>query len=708
MIVELRPFDLITAPKAKLLASGGVWKALPRLVPVGDPSARLIAVTDTLSLDYILEGFRERATPEDFLPPRVLALRMEYEDFLRHSVQAVRYLRVFLRVRTTMSQDALVRMLHAHGVEALPLQEEFPRPFERGKALWEAVQAEDGTFWGLLRTRKHQAGILHPRLLHTALLLDFPLYLALEIHTFPMRQIMRILRTKRATLNFSAKDEDKGMLQQGIYIYHHAIQNGDAVHSFRLYVAYPASSLTQVRERAEILRGALPLELERVLGPAELFRRLFADEDLPYDELPGTPVTTPGAALLAGSLLSFRRRTEHRGVMLGVDAHQSPVVLDIFDDRNPSYNTVVLGQTGAGKTFSVLLLMLRHLLLGVRLVIIDPQGNVDLGFLGEEAHRAVLGQEGQTINVLDVVQEELPLQVEIASALLRILGVVHDDLEKAVLDRVLKDLYRRVWGGQGPSPLLSDLYEALEQEYHRASPTMRPIIERMMVGLEPYVTGSLAPLFGQETRVDLRLEHAVNVYDVSRLPQEGNLRQALLTILVAHINHAIRRRRRQGDRAPILFFVDEMGILMRDPVIAAYVSAEYKTARARLVGMIVADQDLHSLLGPVDPKTGLHHGIPILANAANTFIFKQKDSELARIREHFPMLPEELVQRLPLLPQGTCVARLADGDLLLVHVLPSRLERVLLSSRLQDREQARRIMEEIETLFAGGNGHGEG
>ena len=37
---------------------------------------------------------------------------------------------------------------------------------------------------------------------------------------------------------------------------------------------------------------------------------------------------------------------------------------------------------------------------------------------------------------------------------------------------------------------------------------------------------------------------------------------------------------------------------MRDAVIAEYISTEYKTARGRLVGMIVTDQDLHSLLGP--------------------------------------------------------------------------------------------------------------
>ena len=99
-------------------------------------------------------------------------------------------------------------------------------------------------------------------------------------------------------------------------------------------------------------------------------------------------------------------------------------------------------------------------------------------------------------------------------------------------------------------------------------------------------------------------------------------------------------------------------------------------------------------MGPKDDK-GLHHGIPILANAANTLIFNQKDSERGRIQEHFPTLPAPLVDALPVLPRGTCIAKFADDDLLVVNVIPSRLDQVILSSRLQDRELARKIIQRM-------------
>jgi DNA helicase HerA-like ATPase len=104
-------------------------------------------------------------------------------------------------------------------------------------------------------------------------------------------------------------------------------------------------------------------------------------------------------------------------------------------------------------------------------------------------------------------------------------------------------------------------------------------------------------------------------------------------------------------------------------------------------------------LGPKDEK-GLHHGIPILANAANTLIFNQKDGERERIREHFPSLPETLVNALSVLPRGACIASFPD-DLLVVNILPSQFERIVFSSRLQDRQRAKEIIEQLKREIAG-------
>jgi len=694
MILELQTFDYALATKARLLSSAGLWMALPRITKTG--TARLLMVADTLGATDVLKGFRDVATPESALPPEVLAYRMQYEGFIQQVVQDVRYMRLFLLMHTNLSMGGIIGTLGAYGIQAQPLEGSIPRPFHNAETGWRTLVDENGSVWGALRSRPTQGGIIHPRFLHNLLGLDFPLWATLDITTWPNRRAMRELRQKAAAAGYAtgnmASAAEANRVATHVQFYLEAMAQGEMVHMAQLQVLFQAPTQQDLEEHAEMVRGTLPWEMDWCFPPHEIAQSLFE----PPTDVDGTPMTTTGATLLAASAMSYRRRTETRGVLLGVDRNQSPVVLDVFDDRNPSYNMVVLGQTGAGKTFATLLMMLRHLLLGVRLIIIDPQGNIDLSFLGPTiAQRSVLGTPQAAINVLDKVHDDLGAQVEMAKSMLSMLGVhSNTPIEYGLLDEALLAVYK-----QSEAPLLTDLDKEIQTMVGRLqSPRLRETATALSLALGPYCRGSKQALFGSPTTVDLRLEHPVNIFDVSRLPQDGehsSLRAAMLAVLVASINRGIRRRREEGDSAPILFFVDEMGILMRDPVMASYISQEYKTARARLVGMIVADQDLHSLLGPADPRTGLHHGIPILANAANTLLFKAKDSERERIREHFPMMPGSLVDALPALQRGVCVAKFADEDLLVVHVTPSPLEAVLLSSRLQDRQSAAHLIERI-------------
>ena len=105
------------------------------------------------------------------------------------------------------------------------------------------------------------------------------------------------------------------------------------------------------------------------------------------------------------------------------------------------------------------------------------------------------------------------------------------------------------------------------------------------------------------------------------------------------------------------------------------------------------DQSLHRSLGTAD-ETALHHGVPMLANRANTFIFNQLSSEFTRIREQFPTLPEAIVQTLPNLGQGSCVAEIGK-DLLFLDVIASPLEQTALSSKATDRDRMRRLIEQL-------------
>ncbi len=701
-IVQIEPFD-VNVCQVFQFATGGLWANLPRLCR-GVPAARLLMVSDAIRVEDVSGGFRSVAVPEGELPGGVRAYRVHYEDFLTRQVaRETRYMRLYLVMDSYLSNEGLASLLGTYGIVARPLERAVPQPFVGGKSTWHGVVGEDGRRWAMLRTRTRQSGYVYPRTLHRLFGLEFPVWAALNVYTFRQAEADRQLRLKRLSARYDRSQGDQAQEAQEVLvtvdgIRHEMNRFGAGLHTVRLYVLVGGATAEELRRRLDVVRGAIPLALEP--APATDMPRVFSAEALVSSE--GMVMTTPGVAILAGSAQSFRRRTETAGVYLGTDQNQSQVIFDVFSDKWPSHNLVVLGQTGSGKTFAVLLLIIRHLLLGTRGVIIDPQGNVDLGFLGRQYHKAVLGTAGASINILDVTRGELADQVASVKNIMDMLGVVDrgNSLEMAVLDEVLMDVYGPLWGrlvSPRDMPTLSAVRKRVEMMSGRASlPAVRDTAALLAYKLRPFTGGSLAGLFNRPTTVDFSLDRLVTVYDVSRLPDQttgGNLRAALLAILVADVNQAIRRRRRQGDTVPILFFVDEMGILMRDAAVAAYISAEYKTARARRVGMIVADQDLHSLLGPRD-EHGIHHGIPILANAVGTLIFRQKGSEKPAVREHFPDIPDTLLNKLEGMRPGTCIAQLPD-DLLIVHVLPSELDRVLLSSRLQDRQRARELIHRL-------------
>ena len=337
-------------------------------------------------------------------------------------------------------------------MRAQPLDHELPLPFEHGHDDWNAVVTPDQGCWALLRSKPTQFGMIYPRSLHRLFALDFPIWAALQVHTFTEREAVKTLRLKAITARYMprktsevAQEADEMESTVGRL---RAEMNrvGGLLHTVRLYVTVGGEDASSLHTRLEVVRGALPFDMEPVNPPGETIRRVFSIAPLTDED--GSPLTSPGVALLAGSALSYRRRTETQGVFLGIDRNQAPVIFNIFDPANPSYNMVVLGQTGSGKTFATLLLMLRHLLLGARLIVIDPQGNVDLGFLGPGMHhKAILGTQKASINLLDITHEEIGQQVESVCAMLTLLGVLRrgDSLARALVDEALLDIYQPIW-----------------------------------------------------------------------------------------------------------------------------------------------------------------------------------------------------------------------------------------------------------------------
>lgn len=709
-VIELQPYDLYTSAPERIYSLQPLWANLSSL---NARSVRLLVLTDHINYEAALHGFGKVAVPFEQLPRDLRWYRSYYEQYLRGTIRETQYIRLFLVISSSLDELTLRRVIEGYGIGTRGLDADgVPLPFSTATPHWDYAVDQDGNYWGMIQSEFEQSGAIVAQTLHKLFALEFPVYASLDIWNYSRSDAIRLLKTKAAVakVQFGKKDSgheqrvDANDTQAAVDHFRKEIGTlGVGLHEIRVNVATFGHSPQELDNRFELIRGSCPLDLKRRKAQVKLLETMFSAEPPAAAEREGTLTTSKHIAVLAGSALSYSRPTKMDGVLLGFDHAQSPVVVDMFDPNNKAYNAVVVGQTGSGKTFFTTLLMLRSLLTGVRLIIIDPKGDIDMSWLGQDnngrelCRKIRVGTDESSLNILDKTFPDNNNQIEFVLGGLRLLGVYqpHERIKHSLLDKTLHKLYRK-----DQNPTLPQLRDAILQISHNQLGMVQEKANELAFVLEPFTHGSREKLFGRPTNIDLSLSAPVNIFDVSQFPSRqtaGNMRSMLFATLFGLVNQAIVNRRKRPnnpDLAPIQFFIDEIGVMMRDPVVADYTSDKYKTARSMRVAMIVADQTVASMLGMADEK-GIRHGHEMFANSPYRFVFFQEGSEKKTLEQEFPMMPVAYRERIHKLPRGQCVAQTPQG-IFNVMVTPSDLEKVVLGSQLTERQEAVKLINRMK------------
>ena len=718
MILELDLYDYLTVNPAYIAANHDLWLKMGELFKTN--RVKFLMVAASWKKEEILAAFERQTIPDDQLPQMLGIYKALTETHLENSTKNSRFTRVFCILDTQEPLESVARILKSYGLLAHPLEQPVLPPFAQITSHYDYGISAEGNHWAMIRSESAQTGVINPTALHGLFNLEFPVWATITLENLTTSQAKALVRRKAGTIGYTIrKNEDEEVRASALDVKVAAdeirgeLYRGASLHHVTLSVLVGGSDKKELRERAALIRSACGWGMRSYYEPIQTAVEMFQVEKVLPINGKSTLVTTRGVVALLASPLTYRRRTDSTGVIIGYDMTQAPAHLHLFNPRYPSYNAVLLGQTGSGKTFAFQVIALRHLLMGCRIVMVDPQGNIDWSWLGEESCQTIqLGTENGALNILDAIHDDLPNQVEHVLSLLKLMGIYGDDpqdrLARAILDRCLIDLYRPIWG-TGIHPQLKDLGRRLE--LGNDEDEVSGLCKTLVLRLRTYTEGSQSSLFANRSNIDLSLSKAVTIFDISRLPspeKEGNLRASLLSILTGSISQAIRQLRRGDSPAkttPIIWFIDEMGVLMRDPVIASNTSYEYKTARARRVSMVVADQDLQSLLGREDDY-GTKHGQAMIANAGTVLIFKQRQGEEQRVKEAFPELPETLAERIYLQGLGQCVLQTAE-DVTQITIHPSEFEKIIFSSRLQDREKREGMIAKFRATYQEERGNGD-
>ncbi len=320
------------------------------------------------------------------------------------------------------------------------------------------------------------------------------------------------------------------------------------------------------------------------------------------------------------------------GVLYGYNiGSQGLVHWDRFALDN--HNSVILGRSGAGKSYLAKLELLRSLYRGIEIHVIDPEdeyARLTQAVGGTYVH---LGAEQVRLNPFDLPlhtrpdgRRTAPRDAVIRRALFLhtvigvLLGSTLTPTERAVLDRAIAATYQRAgittdprtW--TRPAPLLADLAAVLEQSKNRTA-------QDLAARLDPYVRGAFSGLFDGPTTS--RPEGHLVAFSLRDLADELKPIGTLLTL-----DSVWRRVSNPALRRPGLVVVDEAWLLMQEPAGAEFLFRMAKSFRKRWAGLTVATQDSADVLSS-------DLGKAIVANAATQILLRQAPQAIDEITSTF-------------------------------------------------------------------------
>src|SRR3989344_977951 len=322
--------------------------------------------------------------------------------------------------------------------------------------------------------------------------------------------------------------------------------------------------------------------------------------------------------------------TSDSGIMYGINRHNNTLIIfDRFSLENA--NMVIFAKSGSGKSYAAKLEIIRLLMMGVDVLIIDPENEYEnlASAVGGSYFRISLASDHH-INPFEIPiipADEDPSDVlrshivNLAGLLKLMLGKITPE-EDAMLDRALSETYASHDIVQGKDfsnatpPLLEDLQKILENMEGG-----RGLAER----LYKYTQGSYAGFTNQPTNVDIK--NRLIVFSIRDL--EDELRPIAMYIVLNFIWNLIRANLKKR-----VLMIDEAWVLMKYEDGATFLFGLVKRCRKYFMGVTTITQDVEDFLRSP-------YGRPIITNSSLQLLLKQAPAMVDMVAKTFNLTEGE-------------------------------------------------------------------
>jgi len=317
--------------------------------------------------------------------------------------------------------------------------------------------------------------------------------------------------------------------------------------------------------------------------------------------------------------------TSDRGILYGINRHNNSLILfDRFSLQNA--NSVVFATSGAGKSYAIKLEILRSLMLGTDVIVIDPE--YEYKHLSEAVGGTYINislASESKINPFDLPRaiggEAKPKDI-IRSAVITLKGLVRLMLgnlsydEDSIVDRALLETYAKkdITPDSDLSkiepPVMSDFAQILDGMEGGADLGLR---------LKKFTEGTFAGLLNNQTNVEM--SNQLVCFSVRDL--EDELRPIAIYTIVNYIWNVVRSELKKR-----ILVIDEAWWMMQHEDSAKFIFALVKRCRKYYLGVTTITQDVNDFL--TSP-----YGQAIVNNSSLQILLKQSPAAIDLIQKTF-------------------------------------------------------------------------
>ena len=487
----------------------------------------------------------------------------------------------------------------------------------------------------------------YPRYLNTGWIspiinLNVPMDISFFIYPIDNKLILKKLVSKVTMVSSELLErEEKGLISDPALetgyrdienLRNRVITAQEKVFKFGLYITIYEDTEERIKEIEVTLRSIFESRLIYI-KPASFRQKEGFISTSPYglDQLSvQIPINTDPLSTCF-PFISFDLSSDE-GILYGFNGHNSSLVLfDRFTLENS--NSVVFAKSGSGKSYAIKLEILRYLMWGIDVVVIDPENEYEFlsNAVGGAFYKVSLNSENH-VNPFDLPipgPDDDPEDI-LRSNVINLVGLFRIMLggltteEDSILDQALTETYAirditaqsdpKTW--QNKIPLMSDLAEVLESMEGA---------ESLLKRLAKFTKGTFSGFFNQKSNITI--DKGFIVFGIRDM--EESLKPIALFIIMRYVWNIIRSELKKR-----ILVIDEAWWLIQSDDGASFLFGVVKRARKYWLGVTTITQDVEDFMRST-------YGKAIITNSSMQLLLKQSPAAIDVVQKTFDLTEQE-------------------------------------------------------------------